>query len=169
LIERGLESGATLRTETTYRAKPGDKGEGRSYVLLADGGSASASEIFISALRENLGVPFVGDTTYGKGVGQAPIDTDGKGVAIITYGTARAASGADYNGIGLLPTHPSTAKPDAMLAQAAAVAAPGALARRAAEGKAGNDARRAALIDWNRRQAVRPDVVEWGRGVTSYQ
>ncbi len=165
LIERGMQGGASLRTETAYRARPGDRGEKRSWVILADGGSASASEILISALRENLGVPFVGSATYGKGVGQAFINTDGGGIALITYGQARSASGANYNGIGLLPTHPSDAKPDAMLAQAAGVAVPGALARRAAEGKGPDDARRAALIEWNRRQAVRPDVVEWdGRG-----
>jgi carboxyl-terminal processing protease len=162
LIERNLEGGATLRSETAYNARAGDKNEGRSFVILADGGSASASEIFISALRENLGVPFVGDTTYGKGVGQASFDTYAGGVAVMTYGQARSASGANYNGTGLFPTIPSSAKPDAMLAQAAAVAAPGALARRAAEGRGAQDARHAALVDWNRRQALQPDVKEWG-------
>jgi hypothetical protein len=41
------------------------------------------------------------------------------------------------------------------------VAVPGALARRAAAGLGPSDAGRAALIDWNRRQALRPDVKEW--------
>ncbi|HEX2613276.1 MAG TPA: S41 family peptidase [Fibrobacteria bacterium] len=161
LIERDLNGGATLRTETAYLARPGDKNEGRSWVILADGRSASASEIFISALRENLGAPFVGATTYGKGVGQASFDTYGGGVAVITYGQARAASGANYNGIGLAPTHPSSARPTAMLNEAVSVAVPGALAKRAAAGLGASDAQRAALIDWNRRQALRPDVKEW--------
>src|SRR5690606_34635775 len=142
----------SLRTETAYHATPGGAGAGRSFVLLADEGTASASEIFIAALRENLGAPLVGSRTYGKGVGQASINTPGGGIAIVTYGTARTASGADYNGVGLAPTHPSTEKPDAMLAQAAAVAVPGALARVAADGLA---ARRAGVITWNRRQALR--------------
>lgn len=162
LVERNLEGNASLRTRTDYRARPGHSGEGRSYVLLANRGSASASEIFIAALRENLDVPFVGTRTYGKGVGQATVDTPGDEVAIVTYGTARTASGADYNGTGLQPTQASTAAPDAMLREAAAMAVPGALARRAASGLAAHDTRRAPLMEWNRRQAVRPDVVEWG-------
>jgi C-terminal peptidase prc len=159
LIERGLQGGASVRTETAYRANRGEKHEGRAFVLLADDGSASASEIFIAALRENLQSPFVGASTYGKGVGQASFDTPGGGVAVITYGTARTASGLDYNGTGLAPTHPSTLKPDAMLVQAAGVAVPGALARRVDE--AVETSALATVIDWNRRQAIRPDVVEW--------
>lgn len=171
LVERGLQGGASLRIETTHHARPGDRGENRSWVILANGGTASASEILVSALRENLGAPFVGSATYGKGVGQASVNTDGGGIAIITYGQARTASGASYHGVGIAPTHPSSAKPDAMLAEAAALAVPGALARRAAEGFATEDARRAALIEWNRRQAMRPEVKEWGaeEGITNYE
>jgi carboxyl-terminal processing protease len=162
LIERNLEGGASVRTESAYRATAGSKDEGRSFVLLADGGSASASEIFIAALRDNLNTPFVGSHTYGKGVGQASFDTPGGEIAIMTYGTALTANRLDYNGTGLQPTIPSTAKPDAMLLQAANVAVPGALAKRAAEGFARSDAQRAGVITWNRGQALRPDVLEWG-------
>jgi carboxyl-terminal processing protease len=158
LIERNIEDGASQRLETTYRAKAGGVGEGRDYVLLADSGSASASEIFIAALRENLQTPFMGTHTYGKGIGQASFDTPGGGMAIVTYGSVRTAAGANYHGIGLSPTHPSGAKPDAMLAQAAALAVPNNLARRGA----GSFDAKATEIDWNRRQALRPDVVEWG-------
>lgn len=45
----------------------------RKFVLLADGGTASASEILISTLRYNLQLPLVGDTTYGKAIGQVRI------------------------------------------------------------------------------------------------
>lgn len=161
LIERDLQGGASIRTESAYKANAGSKDEGRSFVLLADSGSASASEIFIAALRDNLNTPFVGTHTYGKGVGQASFDTPGGEVAIMTYGTALTANRLDYNGTGLLPTIPSALKPDAMLAQAVNVAVPGGLARRAAAGYAGVDAQRTGVIDWNRRQALRPDVREW--------
>lgn len=161
LIERNFKNGASLRTETAFSARAGGKGEGRSYVLLANQWSASASEIFVAALRSNLNTPFVGTATYGKGVGQASFDMPGGEVAVVTYGTARTAEGLDYNGTGLAPTHPSTARPDAMLREAAAVAVPGALARRAAQGLGRRDADRASLIEWNRRQAVRPEVKEW--------
>lgn len=162
LVERTFQKGASLRTEQVYSARPGGPGEGRSYVVLAHDRSASASEIFVAALRSTLNVPFVGTRTYGKGVGQASFDTPGGGIAIVTYGTVRTAEGADYNGTGLQPTHPSNARPEAMLREAAAVAVPGALARRAAQGLGRRDAGRATLVEWNRQQAIRPDVVEWG-------
>ncbi len=161
LIERNLEGGASVRTESAYRASAGGKDEGRSFVLLADSGSASASEIFIAALRDNLNTPFVGTHTYGKGVGQASFDTPGGEVAIMTYGTTLTANRLDYNGTGLLPTIPSSAKPDAQLLEAVNVAVPGALPRRAASGYARRDTQNAGLIDWNRQQALRPDVLEW--------
>ncbi|MBM7709968.1 S41 family peptidase [Enterococcus lemanii] len=40
-------------------------------VVLVDGGSASASEIFAAALKESANVPIVGTTTYGKGTVQS--------------------------------------------------------------------------------------------------
>jgi carboxyl-terminal processing protease len=45
--------------------------EGKAIVVLADGGSASASEMFIGALSDNNRAKIVGETTYGKGIGQA--------------------------------------------------------------------------------------------------
>lgn len=39
-------------------------------VVLVDGGSASASEIFAAALQESAGVPIVGTETFGKGTVQ---------------------------------------------------------------------------------------------------
>ncbi|KKB38544.1 lmo1851 family serine protease [Bacillus thermotolerans] len=38
--------------------------------VLVDGGSASASEIFATAMRESAGVPLVGEKTFGKGTVQ---------------------------------------------------------------------------------------------------
>ncbi|BCA85472.1 peptidase S41 [Enterococcus saigonensis] len=45
-------------------------------VVLVDGGSASAAEIFAAALKESADVPIIGTTTFGKGTVQtiSPID-----------------------------------------------------------------------------------------------
>ena len=41
-----------------------------SIILLGDEGSASASEVLIAGLKENLGSTFIGKKTYGKGTVQ---------------------------------------------------------------------------------------------------
>jgi len=47
-------------------------------VLLGDGISASASEVLIAGLRENLNATFIGKKTYGKGTVQELVTlTDG--------------------------------------------------------------------------------------------
>lgn len=59
---------------------------GRSILVLQDSNTASASEIVISALRENLGasVRSLGDTSYGKGIGQIYVSTPLDGFMAIT-------------------------------------------------------------------------------------
>jgi C-terminal peptidase prc len=159
-VQRRFETnGSSRRFRVTYNARKGQASEGRRFVLLADSGSASASELLITAMRERLNAPFRGTRTYGKGVGQVSFDTPGKGYALVTYARVNTASGLDYNGVGLEPTHPSTAKSDAMLAEAVlqAKSLPG-LAKGAGSASIGGLAGRAALADWNRRQMRRPGV-----------
>ena len=159
VVERRLGlRGAPLRYEVSYQAHSGEADEGRRFVLLADSNSASASELFIAALRSRLGSPFVGTRTYGKGVGQIAARTPGRGYSLITYARVQSAEGVDYNGTGLAPTQPSGAKPDAMLAEAVLLAA-SPLAK-GSRRFAGDVRVRAALVDWNRRQARRGGVTE---------
>ena len=55
-----------------------NKVENYKIVLLGNGGSASASEVLIAGLRENLGAKLIGEKTYGKGTVQELINlTDG--------------------------------------------------------------------------------------------
>jgi C-terminal peptidase prc len=159
VVERRLENGASVRYEVSYRAHAGESGERRKFVLLADSSSASASELFITALREGLQAPLVGTHTYGKGVGQAAFNTPGKGYSVITYGRVLTAAGVDYNGTGLTPTHPSTAKPDAMLAEAAQVAS-APLAKTGATQPAQALPGQLGLLEWNRREGRRPAVID---------
>lgn len=165
-VQRRFDTtGATRRFRVTYSARKGQASEGRRFLILADSGSASASELFITALRERLDVPFRGTPTYGKGVGQITFETPGKGYAVVTYARVLTASGLDYNGTGLQPTHPSTAKPDAMLAEAVLQAkgiaglAKGSVKDEADEaGEIRDLGGRAALLEWNRGQLRREGV-----------
>ena len=48
----------------------GDDSKKYNIILLGDEGSASASEVLIAGLKENLGSIFIGKKTYGKGTVQ---------------------------------------------------------------------------------------------------
>lgn len=56
--------------KTTYAYGTGDDTKDYEIVLLGDESSASASEVLISSLSENLGAKFFGKKTYGKGTVQ---------------------------------------------------------------------------------------------------
>ncbi len=77
----------------------------RSFILLANSRSASASEIFISALTEAKSFPLVGVKTYGKGVGQTFLKTPGGGRVKITNSLFKTRRQEVYNLIGIQPTH----------------------------------------------------------------
>ena len=53
-------------------------------VILVNKGSASASEILAAALREQMGVKLIGETTFGKGTIQEPRQVDGSAGLHIT-------------------------------------------------------------------------------------
>lgn len=72
-------------------------------VVLINGSSASASELFSSSLRDLNGTPLVGVQSFGKGVGQTTFPlTDGSAVKMTTF-YYLTKSRTSYNGIGLVP------------------------------------------------------------------
>ena len=71
--------------------------------VLVDGDTASAAELFASALRDFEKAKLYGVTTYGKGVMQNTISLDDGGGLTITVATYRTARSACYQGIGLIP------------------------------------------------------------------
>lgn len=87
IADRLLHEGTITYTEdqkgerTYYKSKNG--ATELPYVLLVDGGSASASEILASAVKENGGGMLVGTKTFGKGIIQM-IDQlkDGSGIKL---------------------------------------------------------------------------------------
>lgn len=72
-------------------------------VLVTNKGSASASEVLAGALRDNLGVKLIGDTTYGKGTMQLFKSLSNGGEIKFTVAYWRTPNGTKINGVGLTP------------------------------------------------------------------
>lgn len=72
-------------------------------VILVNGGSASASEIMAGALRDNIGAPIIGETTFGKGTIQEPKQLAGGMGLHITIARWLTPSGYWVHDQGLVP------------------------------------------------------------------
>ncbi|WP_295091064.1 S41 family peptidase [uncultured Ruminococcus sp.] len=73
--------------------------------VLVDQETASAAELFASALRDFEKAKLYGVTTYGKGVMQNTISLNDGGGLTITVATYRTARSACYQGVGLIPDY----------------------------------------------------------------
>jgi carboxyl-terminal processing protease len=78
----------------------------RSISLLQDEGTASAAEIFIAALVENLPkqAASAGEKSYGKGVVQLEQELAAGGKLHVTTGVLFGPGGKSWNSVGLLPS-----------------------------------------------------------------
>ena len=92
----------TLKSAKVF-AKPGDSGENGKFIALANYASASCSEIFIAAIREQGNIPLVGATTFGKGIGQSQWKTIEGGLAVITNLEFYTPKGNTYHEKGIDP------------------------------------------------------------------
>lgn len=72
------------------------------YVILVNGSTASAAELFACVLRDYADAVLVGETTFGKGIMQTTFDLSGGGVTLTTatYATGKTPC---YHEIGLEP------------------------------------------------------------------
>lgn len=73
-----------------------------SVIILINKGSASASEIFAAALRDNLGVKLIGEKSFGKGSVQQVFPLDGK-LLKLTIAYWLTPKGEKLEGNGLNP------------------------------------------------------------------
>lgn len=97
--------GEALWRDTTLFAKAGDAGENRPFVLLVNKNSASCAEIFAAAVTEGADIPVVGETSFGKGIGQSTWQTIDKGIAIITNLEFLTPKGNSYHKKGIVPDY----------------------------------------------------------------
>lgn len=75
-------------------------------IILADGGSASASEIMQSSLCDLGYAEAVGQKTYGKARGQYHVVFDDGSAVVLTGLSLIPPSGKDYDTVGLAPKYP---------------------------------------------------------------
>ena len=90
-----------------YRAKTGDKIDGKPLVIIIDGGSASASEIVAGALQDHRRAIVIGTKSFGKGSVQTiiPFKKNNEDVSGIRLTTARyyTPAGTSIQGKGITP------------------------------------------------------------------
>ena len=71
--------------------------------VLVNGSTASAAELFTSAVRDYHKATIVGTTTYGKGCMQTTIPLNTGGAVSITYRMYNPPFSDNYHGIGIVP------------------------------------------------------------------
>ncbi|MGA4542926.1 S41 family peptidase [Uniformispora flossi] len=95
------DDGTGGRRELDVAGPPGDTDT--PVVVLADGGTASAAEVLLAALRDRGRAVVVGSTTYGKGSVQAPTTLGDGGVLNLTIGHWYPPGGHAVDGRGIDP------------------------------------------------------------------
>jgi carboxyl-terminal processing protease len=110
LDEYSEEGKKTLIVSTADKNEQGEKyycKDGHSMelpvVILVDGNSASASEVFAGAMRDYKKAKLVGTTTFGKGIVQTLLPLGDGSAVKLTTAHYYSPSGFDLHGIGLEP------------------------------------------------------------------
>jgi carboxyl-terminal processing protease len=94
-------------------------------VVLVNGNSASAAEMFAGALRDAIGASLVGTKTFGKGIAQITVDLARGASVQVTFAEYFLPKGDAVHGQSISPTNasrPAIGPTDAQLAEAVRVA-----------------------------------------------
>ena len=95
--------GRNKQGDRIYEAEEGDLAQGLPMVVLINGGSASASEIVASALRDNGRATVLGVRSYGKGSVQTISPLPIEGALRLTTQLYYAPSGRTIQATGVVP------------------------------------------------------------------
>ena len=91
------------KTVDEVRADGNNILEGVETIVIADGSSASASEIVVGALKDHKAARFYGVKTYGKGSVQEPIRINNGAILKVTIAKWYTPNGKNINGEGISP------------------------------------------------------------------
>lgn len=75
-------------------------------VVIVNGDTASAAELFAASLRDFGKAKLVGEQTYGKGVMQATTEFENGGAVVLTVAEYRTVKSDCYDGVGIAPDYP---------------------------------------------------------------
>jgi C-terminal peptidase prc len=94
--------------DTVMKAIIGQKALHRTFAVLVDSMTASASEVLVSCLKERRAssVKIIGGLTYGKGSGWTMFDTPKQALVTITLLLITPIFNLPYNHIGIVPDIP---------------------------------------------------------------
>lgn len=88
---------------TTFITEEDGIGAERYYVILADSNSASCAELMTAGVVSNTKSPVVGQTTYGKAIGQSYLETIAGGLTGITSMRLLDKNWETYQKYGIVP------------------------------------------------------------------
>ena len=108
-----LDKGEIVSTKTRdqsrkqrFFAKKGDITNGAEIIIITNGGSASASEIFAGALGDNKRATVIGTKTFGKGSVQSIIPLgSGDGAIRLTTGKYNTPKDTSIDKVGIMPLY----------------------------------------------------------------
>ncbi len=95
------KSGGQVKDEV--RAGSDNSLKGIKTIVLSDGGSASASEIVIGALKDNKVATILGEQSFGKGSVQQPIEINNGSLLKVTVARWYTPSGKNLTDEGIKP------------------------------------------------------------------
>lgn len=106
LVPEGVIYSLTYRDGTTEVGATSDANEiALPMVVIANGGTASAAELFAADLRDFGKASIIGQTTFGKGVMLDRIRLSDGSVVDLTVALFNPASGVNFDGTGIKPDY----------------------------------------------------------------